>query len=74
MEKQKSEYVIENGPNKFIFICDRGSKRELMSHMLDMIFDDKIDFEWSDAVGVAFGIIDDLLREIEADRYLSNPP
>ena len=46
MDEHKSEYITENGPDKFVFRCNRGSEGELMSHMLDMIFDDMIHDEY----------------------------
>ena len=70
MKNRKSEYVIESGPERFVFRCNRGSERELMPHILDMIFDEGSDFEWSDALVVAFGIIDDLIEERDGCRFV----
>ena len=63
MKKHICEHVLENKSGKFVFKYDSGFEQEVMSSLLDMIFDENVDFDWSDAVTITFGIIDDLIKE-----------
>jgi len=51
-----------------MFRYDRGLEHEVMSQLLDMIFDDGIDFNWSDAALISFGLIEDLVKERELSQ------
>ena len=46
-----------------MFRYDIGFEHEVMSHLLDMIFDERVDFGWSDAALVSFGMIEGLIKE-----------
>ncbi|MBW8017650.1 MAG: hypothetical protein FVQ82_15845 [Planctomycetes bacterium] len=74
MKKHICEHVLENRFSKFVFKYDSGLEQEVMSSLLDMIFDENVNFDWSDAIIISFGIIDDLIKERAAFRYLSNRP
>lgn len=50
---------------KYVFRYDRGLEHEVMSQLLDMIFDEGVDFGWSDATLISFGLIEDLVKERE---------
>jgi hypothetical protein len=72
MKKHICEHVLKNRSSKFVFKYDSGFESEVISSLLDMVFDEKVDFDWSDAVIITFGIIDDLLKERATSKYLSN--
>lgn len=48
---------------KYVFRYDSGLEHEVMSQLLDMIFDEGVDFDWSDATLISFGLIEDLVKE-----------
>jgi hypothetical protein len=50
MKKHICEHVLKSKSGKFIFKYDSGLEQEVMSSLLDMIFDENLNFDWSDAV------------------------
>ena len=48
-----------------MFRYDSGFEHEVMSQLLDMIFDEGVDFDWSDAALISFGLIEGLVNERE---------
>jgi hypothetical protein len=74
MKKHICEHVLERRSSKFVFRYSSGLEQEIMSSLLDMIFDEKVNFDWSDAVIITCGIIDDLIKERTASKYLSDRP
>jgi len=74
MKRHICEHILENKSSKFIFKYDSGLEQEVMSSLLDMIFDDNVNFDWSDALIITFDIIDDLIKERAASMYLPNRP
>lgn len=69
MKKHICEHALESRSNKFVFKYDSGLEQEVMSSLLDMIFDENVDFDWSDAAIITFGIIDDLMKERAASKH-----
>ncbi len=55
---------------KYVFRYDSGLEREVVSQLLDMIFDDRVDFGWSDAALISFDVIEGLVREREFSHDL----
>ena len=72
MKKDICEHTLESRSSKFVFRYGSGLEHEVMLSLLDMIFDENIDFDWNDAAIITFGIIDDLVKERAASMHLSN--
>jgi hypothetical protein len=69
MNNQKYEYVVGTGEEEYVFSCSVGNEHELMSQLLEMVFDEKLDFDWSDAIEITIGIVDDLVKERESRSF-----
>ena len=71
--KGQRHYLISKGRDKFVFLYDKGNEHELMSAVLDMIFNESLDFDWPDATFVAFDMIDKLVEEREGGEFHQDP-
>ena len=67
---RQGHYLLRRRGNVFVFHYDKGNEYETMSAILDMIFDESLDFDWPEATIVAFDMIDKLVREIKEVRRL----
>ncbi len=65
IRKTRHEQITEKSSRKYVFRYDSGLEHEVMAHLLDMIFDEGVDFDWSDATLISFGLIEDLVKERE---------
>ena len=56
-------FHINNDKEEFIFVYRSGQEFEIMDAVLDMVFDERTDFEWFEAAFFAFDMIDKLIEE-----------
>lgn len=68
IKNQRHELITERNSRRYVFRYDCGLEHEVMSQLLEMIFDDRIDFDWSDAALISFGLIDNLIKEKELSQ------
>ena len=60
-KQQRHYFYLRKGNDKFIFSYDRGNEHETMNAILDLIFNESLDFGWAEAMFVAFEMIDRLV-------------
>ena len=70
-------FYINNDNEQFIFAYKSGQEFEIMDAVLDMVFDERTDFDWFEAAFFAFDMIDKLIEERSSrntNLYFYQPP